>query len=87
MFFWDIDSKRVHVGLSRCNISEAKAVINLLEWFIGCGIPASCITVITRQREQKNKLRNELISTVDRYQGEENDFIILSITSKIDLLH
>lgn len=107
VFFWDIPGNaesRPVAGLSACNQTEAAAAANLCKWFMNCGVPGSCITVITPYKGQKtllikclrqvncipppNKTSERakgaqvnvlLASTVDRYQGDENDIVILSL--------
>lgn len=96
VFFWDIESKegRAAVGMSRCNNTEASLCVGLVKWFMRCSVPAECITVITPFKGQKitimkllrkvlgyNASRGVFVSTVDRYQGDENDIIILSLVS------
>jgi hypothetical protein len=81
-------------GLSACNENEVQAICSLLKYLTQCcGIPFQCITVITPYQGQKRELisylRKEkllewnkpqpIISTVDRYQGDENDIVILSL--------
>lgn len=85
---------RAAVGLSRCNEGESEACVALVEWLVRCGIPGECVTVLTPYKGQQvtvSKALQELhsctglkvksvhVSTVDRYQGDENDIIILSL--------
>eukprot|EP00599_Poterioochromonas_sp_BG-1_P007046 CAMPEP_0173142332 /NCGR_PEP_ID=MMETSP1105-20130129/6029_1 /TAXON_ID=2985 /ORGANISM="Ochromonas sp., Strain BG-1" /LENGTH=1951 /DNA_ID=CAMNT_0014055711 /DNA_START=962 /DNA_END=6817 /DNA_ORIENTATION=- len=97
LHFWhQLDNKesRPKVGLSACNENEAEAVTSLVKYLtVLCGVPASCITIITPYQGQKRELINQLrkqgvitrdnsqliVSTVDRYQGDENDIVILSL--------
>ncbi|CAM9172515.1 unnamed protein product, partial [Ectocarpus fasciculatus] len=100
IFFWDLvgnAASRPMAGLSACNENEADACTQLTNFFLTCGVPPQCITVITPYSGQKRllvkKLRDGgclpgrdidtkdrmLISTVDRYQGDENDIVILSL--------
>lgn len=95
VYFWDLESKegRASVGLSRCNHGEAEASVSLIRWLILCGVHPACITLITPfkgqkvtitkllQKEDNVQLKKIFISTVDRYQGDENDIIILSLVS------
>lgn len=96
VYFWNIDGSkegRASVGLSRCNETEAKAVVGLVQWFLLCGVPPQCITVITpfkgqkttilklARKEKNDALKMVSVSTVDRYQGDENDIIVLSLVS------
>lgn len=82
-------------GLSACNENEGLAVVELVKYLQLCGVPGQCITVITPYDGQKRLLIQLLrknnclprdradntihVSTVDRYQGDENDIVILSL--------
>jgi len=79
------------VGVSLMNKTEAHMASYLAAFFLFQGVQPSSITIITpylgQRREIKTCLRahteikglNEVqVSTVDRYQGDENDVIILS---------
>jgi hypothetical protein len=103
IFFWNMvnnATSRPKVGLSACNENEAIAVAQLVEYFLLCGVPPACITVITPYQGQKREIiavmrqrkilprrlptfgedeDTVLVSTVDRYQGDENDIVILSL--------
>lgn len=95
VYFWDMETKesRAAVGLSRCNHGEAKACAGLVFWVLQCGVPPSCISIITPFKGQKMTIIKQLrklpdpraklaiVSTVDRYQGDENDIVILSLVS------
>lgn len=97
VFFWDLQTQegRAAVGLSKCNMEEASACVSLCQWLVYSGISPQCITVITPYKGQKltimkklrslhgkvNRITNINVSTVDRYQGDENDIIILSLVS------
>lgn len=95
VFFWNIETRegRAAVGMSRCNYGEAEACIALARWLLHCGVPARSITIITPFKGQKltiskmlqktsdSKVKSVFVSTVDRYQGDENDIIILSLVS------
>lgn len=95
VYFWNLESEegKAAVGLSRCNEKEAKACVALTQWLISCGVPAQAITIITPYKGQVmtilKKLRAEkwyeentvFVSSVDRYQGDENDIVILSLVS------
>ena len=86
-------SNRPVAGISPCNEVEAKAVMGLIKYLCVCGVPASSITVITPYKGQKmlmsKYLRNEsigddvIVSTVDRFQGDENDIVILSMVRTV----
>eukprot|EP00457_Paulinella_chromatophora_P000075 gb/GEZN01000075.1/.p1 GENE.gb/GEZN01000075.1/~~gb/GEZN01000075.1/.p1 ORF type:complete len:1932 (-),score=209.52 gb/GEZN01000075.1/:490-6285(-) len=81
-------------GLSACNLVEANAAAQLVAFFLLCGIPPAAISIITPYKGQTRAIINALqkcagvgaaarqaltISTVDRYQGDENDVVILSL--------
>ncbi len=94
-FWHQLDNKesKPKVGLSACNENEAEAVTSLVKYLtVLCGVSTSCITIITPYQGQKRELVNHLrkqgllgdhsgliVSTVDRYQGDENDIVILSL--------
>jgi hypothetical protein len=102
--FWDLEGNkesRPDVGLSACNLMEAKAITDLTKFLLLCGVPSSSISIITPYKGQQRVLLKELqanrclpkfsresrpapgstitVSTVDRYQGDENDVVILSL--------
>eukprot|EP00597_Dinobryon_sp_UTEXLB2267_P013697 CAMPEP_0170108520 /NCGR_PEP_ID=MMETSP0020_2-20130122/6618_1 /TAXON_ID=98059 /ORGANISM="Dinobryon sp., Strain UTEXLB2267" /LENGTH=3294 /DNA_ID=CAMNT_0010333253 /DNA_START=40 /DNA_END=9925 /DNA_ORIENTATION=+ len=130
IYFWNLSGNREGrpvVGLSACNPTEASAVVALTKWLLACGVPPSCISIITPYKGQKNEIISQLrksnciprrveqhrggrgrgrehgrlgrggaqrildshtsadftetitVSTVDRYQGDENDIVILSL--------
>jgi hypothetical protein len=97
IYFWNMTGNKESkpkAGLSACNENEAQATASLVKYFLNvCGVPPSCITIITPYQGQKRELisilrkekcleRNKpqlMISTVDRYQGDENDIVILSL--------
>ncbi|KAI8956483.1 P-loop containing nucleoside triphosphate hydrolase protein [Daldinia sp. FL1419] len=76
---------------SRFNILEAEMIIHFIDYLLMNGIPASQITVLTFYRGQRKKIIAQFKSqmkqwapftnvfTVDSYQGEENDIVILSL--------
>lgn len=73
------------------NQEEAELVAGLFDYLIRNGTPSKDITILTFYKGQQRKLRQLLrgriapdagkihISTVDAYQGEENEIIILSL--------
>ncbi|KAI0561167.1 DNA2/NAM7 helicase [Gracilaria domingensis] len=81
VFFWDLPTKegRAAVGLSRCNYGEADACVALAHWLVYSGVPPGCITIITPYKD--DRVKRIFVSTVDRYQGDENDIVILSLVS------
>lgn len=113
-YFWELPNgceQRARVGLSKCNLVEAKAAAKLVQWLEESGVPRASITVITPYKGQKLTIIEELkkvrvwpepwktnlgqqklsfsnaesdrvvVSTIDRYQGDENDIVILSLVS------
>ncbi len=116
LFFWNLEDNREGrpvAGLSACNPTEASAVVAITKWLLICGVPASCISIITPYKGQKTEIISQLrkakclpgfqhghqsnyhgsrsenveaaaedvvtVSTVDRFQGDENDIVILSL--------
>lgn len=93
IYFWNMagnTQSKPKAGLSACNENEAHAVLGLAKFLVLCGVPPQSITVITPYQGQKRELiglmRKERttvtsinISTIDRYQGDENDVVILSL--------
>jgi hypothetical protein len=123
VYFWNIAGNaesRNKAGISACNETEADAIVQLVLFFLLCGVSKNSIAVITPYSGQKklliDKLRKENciprrdkmppgkfghgkhgkpvrggsskgaeapdsvnVSTVDRYQGDENDIVILSL--------
>ncbi|KAI1391754.1 P-loop containing nucleoside triphosphate hydrolase protein [Hypoxylon trugodes] len=78
-------------NMSRYNILEAEMIVQFINYLLQNGVPASQITVLTFYRGQKKKIQAQIKSklkqwapftnvfTVDSYQGEENDIVILSL--------
>jgi hypothetical protein len=79
-------SKTAH---SRINNYEASYVISLAEYIVKQGYEASKITILTFYLDQLTLIKNLtsncpalegiVISTIDNYQGEENDIVLLSL--------
>lgn len=78
------------VGRSKVNKLELVMVANLVRHLLSCGVKTSSITVITPYLGQRRAIAYELqglgprtaevrVSTVDRFQGDENDVVILSL--------
>ncbi|XP_065661935.1 NFX1-type zinc finger-containing protein 1 homolog [Hydra vulgaris] len=83
------------VGLSRINSTEAEMVIGLTEYLVNCGVPKSSIAILTPYKGQlmlmrlrlinlnllnnKDKENSVVLSTVDRFQGDEADIVIISL--------
>ena len=76
------------------NLGEARFAVAIYEYMRLLGYPASRISIITPYAGQRALIRNMLldrcarnrlfgmpriVTTVDKYQGEQNDYIILSL--------
>lgn len=76
---------------SKYNQQEAEMVVGFIRYLLHNNVKASEITVLTYYKGQKRKILQRLrrkdiplgnffnVATVDSYQGEENDIIILSL--------
>ena len=73
---------------SKSNEYEANYIVRLAHYIIQQGYKAEQITILTlyvgqvlliRKIARQQKLFNVRITSVDNYQGEENDFILLSL--------
>ncbi|KAL7621763.1 hypothetical protein AAE478_009090 [Parahypoxylon ruwenzoriense] len=90
-FFHHTWTEGLDENASRYNILEAEMVVQFIDYLMMNGVQASQITVLTFYRGQKKKIlaqfRNKMkhwvpftnVYTVDSYQGEENDIVILSL--------
>ena len=83
------------VGLSRVNNNESDMVLKLTMYLVSCGVPKPSIAILTTYKGQLMLLRREMIrnnllskfdsgnsvrmSTVDRFQGDEADVVIISL--------
>ncbi|KAM4705066.1 NFX1-type zinc finger-containing protein 1-like [Rhinophrynus dorsalis] len=91
LFFVDHDHLEEHIkeGKSHQNAHEAAFVKSLCLYFIQQGYAPSQITILTTYSGQlhclqqkmtpKSKFEGVRVCVVDKYQGEENDIIILSL--------
>jgi len=76
------------------NLEEAEFVVAAYQYMRLCGHPASRITLLTTYNGQKQLLRDIVrrrcapypafgepaaVETVDRYQGQQNDYVLLSL--------
>jgi intron-binding protein aquarius len=76
------------------NLAEAEYVASLFQYMRLLGYPASRISILTTYRGQKHLLRDVVarrcaahplfgspatITTVDKYQGQQNDYVLLSL--------
>ncbi|KAB5546929.1 P-loop containing nucleoside triphosphate hydrolase protein [Coniochaeta sp. 2T2.1] len=78
---------------SRYNTEEAAMIVNFFAYLINNGIKQSQITVLTFYKAQRRHILKKLkshpslavtpeafqVQTVDSYQGEENDIVLLSL--------
>ncbi|KAI8995867.1 P-loop containing nucleoside triphosphate hydrolase protein [Gaertneriomyces semiglobifer] len=87
--------ERASVGLSKVNPTEAKMVCHLADYLVHCGVPPASIAILTPYKGQLMLLRQLLrrksliidrqsdkscvLSTVDRFQGDEADIVIASL--------
>ncbi|KAF1319864.1 Intron-binding protein aquarius, partial [Globisporangium splendens] len=70
------------------NEEEARFIVSLFKYMLAIGYDAAKITILTTYNAQKELLQRLLrredslpkckVSTVDRFQGQQNDFILLS---------
>jgi helicase required for RNAi-mediated heterochromatin assembly 1 len=79
-------------SMSSFNEHEAKMIVGFVDYLVLNGVSASTITLLTYYNGQRKRLNCELrnhqnrisftgikVVTVDGYQGEENDIVILSL--------
>ncbi|KAI1258925.1 P-loop containing nucleoside triphosphate hydrolase protein [Xylariaceae sp. FL1019] len=90
-FFDHIWSESTDENLSKFNEMESEMIIHFIDYLLMNGVDPAKITVLTFYRGQKKRIlldfRKTLkhrqpfknVQTVDSYQGEENDIILLSL--------
>ncbi|KAJ8119299.1 hypothetical protein ONZ43_g3723 [Nemania bipapillata] len=89
-FFHHTWSEGMDENLSKFNVLEAEMVVRFIDYLLMNGTKVSEITVLTFYRGQRKKILGEFrklghrepfknVHTVDSYQGEENDIVILSL--------
>eukprot|EP00937_MAST-01D_sp_MAST-1D-sp2_P006438 g6438.t1 len=73
------------------NLGEAEYVVATYRYMRICGYPASKISILTTYNGQKHLIRDvvshrcgalgmpAVVETVDRYQGQQNDYVLLSL--------
>ncbi|CEF97845.1 Intron-binding protein, aquarius [Ostreococcus tauri] len=76
------------------NLTEAEYLVSVFQYMRMCGYPAEKISILTTYNGQKALLRDVVnhrcanhplfgtprdITTVDKFQGQQNDFILLSL--------
>ncbi|KAI0405939.1 P-loop containing nucleoside triphosphate hydrolase protein [Xylaria palmicola] len=89
-FFHHTWSEGTDENLSKFNMLEAQMIVHFIDYLMMNGVKGTEITVLTFYRGQRKKIlmgfrklkhrepfRN--VQTVDSYQGEENDIVILSL--------
>ncbi len=89
--FTHVWEESMDATMSRFNLEEAEMVAAFVDYLYKNGTPLSSVTVLTFYNGQRKRilratrahesLKNESLRvvTVDSYQGEENDVIILSL--------
>lgn len=77
--------------MSRSNLDEARMIVSFAKYLVGNGIMPSQITVLSYYKAQLDMVENELVRvfpdrgaccsvrTVDGFQGEQNEIILLSL--------
>eukprot|EP00026_Physarum_polycephalum_P000187 Phypoly_transcript_00187.p1 GENE.Phypoly_transcript_00187~~Phypoly_transcript_00187.p1 ORF type:complete len:846 (+),score=101.57 Phypoly_transcript_00187:1195-3732(+) len=89
--FVAMSSKEERIGVSLGNPIEAKIVVSYAHFLVRhVGVPASKITILAPYKGQLFAIRKLIMAylpsdhldsqTVDNFQGEENDIIIMSMT-------
>lgn len=78
-------------AFSKCNVEEAATVVGFFDYLVHNGLQTHEITVLTFYNAQRKEILKRLrahrnfqgcrfqVSTVDAYQGEENEIILLSL--------
>uniref|UniRef100_A0A8C9NK28 Zinc finger NFX1-type containing 1 n=1 Tax=Serinus canaria TaxID=9135 RepID=A0A8C9NK28_SERCA len=84
----EVPEQEIQEGKSHQNPHEARFVVELCKYFLCQGYEPSQITILTTYTGQLFCLRNLMpakifegvkVHVVDKYQGEENDIILLSL--------
>jgi len=90
LFFLSHNHKEKNSTGSRSqeNVKEAELVLTLANWMVGNGVKQTSITIlgaylgqvrILRLKRNNMKLNDINVQTIDRFQGEENEYIIVSL--------
>ncbi|BFZ12701.1 hypothetical protein BsWGS_15740 [Bradybaena similaris] len=88
IFFIQHEYKETHLEatMSKANTHEAKFLVALSQFLLNQGYEASQITILATYAGQVTEIRKRLdmslgicLTTVDNFQGEENDIILLSL--------
>ncbi|KAI0449357.1 P-loop containing nucleoside triphosphate hydrolase protein [Xylaria acuta] len=89
-FFHHTWSEGTDENLSKFNLLESEMIVRFIDYLMMNGVKETEITVLTFYRGQRKKILSEFrrmphrepfknVHTVDSYQGEENDIVILSL--------
>lgn len=89
-FFHHTWNEGTDENLSKFNILEAEMIVRFVDYLMMNGVKETEITVLTFYRGQRKKILSEFrklkhrepfkkVHTVDSYQGEENEIVILSL--------
>lgn len=89
-FFHHTWSEGTDENLSKFNLLEGEMVVRFIDYLMMNGVKETDITVLTFYRGQRKKILGEFrklthrepfknVHTVDSYQGEENEIVILSL--------
>ncbi|RYC61914.1 hypothetical protein CHU98_g4287 [Xylaria longipes] len=89
-FFHHTWSEGTDENLSKFNLLEGEMIVRFIDYLMMNGVKETEITVLTFYRGQRKKILSEFrrmkhrqpfknVHTVDSYQGEENDIVILSL--------
>ncbi|KAI0436809.1 P-loop containing nucleoside triphosphate hydrolase protein [Xylaria telfairii] len=89
-FFHHTWSEGTDENLSKFNLLEGEMVVRFIDYLMMNGVKGTDITVLTFYRGQRKKILSEFrklkhrepfknVHTVDSYQGEENEIVILSL--------
>ena len=88
MLFWNHEHSE-QSGQSFSNREEARRAVLLAQFLMVTGIKASQITILAAYQGQVTEIKSLVrkwddgeqvqVSTIDRFQGDENDFIIISL--------
>ena len=91
VWFWSHDTveERSQVGLSVVNPMETKMIVWLVKYFMARGMSLNQMTVLTPYKGQLRDIKDaleaasvwrpDMACTVDRFQGDENDLMIVSL--------
>uniref|UniRef100_A0A6A7FSJ0 NFX1-type zinc finger-containing protein 1 n=2 Tax=Hirondellea gigas TaxID=1518452 RepID=A0A6A7FSJ0_9CRUS len=87
IFFWTHQTNESIVNLSRMNLKEIEMIKGLIKYLLTESISPKSITILAAYNGQVSALRKEIaeihkeidVQTIDRFQGDENDIVILSL--------